>query len=195
MFGLWREYINDRFEIAAHRQITFFIPCFIRLFTIYSLISTIYSMSIFAVKSRAVALPEWFSLAFSGVALLGIFDALFLTIHYYSGTPVPCSVTSGCETVLTSQYAVWFGIPLALIGVAYYLTHFILMTAVYMRQSYSIFIAVVILSSLGFAASVAFVGLQVFVIQALCAYCLLSAFLSTILFGLSVYGVFRYQIK
>jgi len=43
-----------------------------------------------------------------------------------------------------------------------------------------------VLAFLGFLASVYFVYLQVFVIKALCPYCLLSAFISTILFILSL---------
>ena len=48
----------------------------------------------------------------------GLADALYLTIEHLAGRSVPCSVTGGCEEVLTSSYAVIAGIPLAAVGAA-----------------------------------------------------------------------------
>ncbi len=43
------------------------------------------------------------------VAFLGMVDALYLTVM--RGIHVPCSVTGGCNEVLTSPYSEVFGIP------------------------------------------------------------------------------------
>ncbi len=138
-------------------------------------------------------LPEWLTLSFTGLALLGFFDALFLTWHHFAGVPVPCSVTAGCEAVLTSSYAVWYGVPLALIGLLYYFCQFILMIGYYISRNPHFFIFCVSIAFVGFLSSIGFVYLQFFVINALCAYCLFSAFISTILFIFSTVGVFRYR--
>ena len=50
------------------------------------------------------------------VALCGLADAIYLTIHHYTGTKVPCSIIEGCEQVLSSQYAEIYGVPLAIFG-------------------------------------------------------------------------------
>ncbi len=47
------------------------------------------------------------------VALCGVADAIYLTVHHYTGEKVPCSIVAGCEQVLTSSYAEIAGIPLA----------------------------------------------------------------------------------
>src|SRR5215217_8679857 len=56
------------------------------------------------------------------VALIGLGDAIYLIIHHLTGEKVPCSVTGGCETVLTSSYAEIGGIPIAVFGaIAYFM--------------------------------------------------------------------------
>ena len=63
------------------------------------------------------------------VALVGLADSVYLTAEKLSGAIVPCVVTSGCETVLTSEYAVLpGGVPLAALGAAAYFAAFSLAT-------------------------------------------------------------------
>jgi uncharacterized membrane protein len=137
------------------------------------------------------SVPDWIPLAFSGFALLGLFDALFLTWYHYAGLNVPCSVTGGCETVLSSPYAVWFGVPLALIGSLYYLAQFIGMTAYFLTQKRNIFLTCFLISTIGFSASIVFVGIQLGILSAICTYCMLSALISTMLCMLASVGIIR----
>lgn len=146
-------------------------------------------------KMRTAILPEaapvplklvivgW--LAFS---LVGFFDATYLTVKHYRGAPPGCSLLRGCEVVTTSQYAVIGGIPIALLGALYYLS-ILLLTAAYLdtRQRCFLKIAGHVTIS-GFLVSLFLVYLQVFVLHALCLYCLLSALTSTALFLLGAYG-------
>src|SRR6476469_1988821 len=60
------------------------------------------------------------------LSLVGLADSIYLTIHHYTAEPVPCSITGGCEMVLTSPYAEVSGIPLAAFGAAAYFTAFAL---------------------------------------------------------------------
>ena len=56
------------------------------------------------------------------MSLVGLADALYLTIQHVTGQSVRCTITSGCSEVLSSPYAVVRGVPLALVGaVAYFL--------------------------------------------------------------------------
>src|SRR5688500_9886146 len=58
------------------------------------------------------------------VALVGLADSVYLTVHHFTAEPVPCSIISGCETVLTSPYAEIAGVPLAALGAAAYFAAF-----------------------------------------------------------------------
>lgn len=108
------------------------------------------------------------------VALAGLADSIYLTVHHYTAEPVPCSIITGCEQVLTSEYAELYGVPTAAFGVAAYLTAFVLssLAAFGNRQMWSLFGAVVIVMSI-------FTGwliyLQAIVIEAFCQFCLISA--------------------
>ena len=116
----------------------------------------------------------------SVLSLLGIADALYLTIEHLTGQTVRCTILSGCSEVLSSQYAVVAGIPLAAIGAAAYFTVFSL--AVLSLFGYRI--AGKILTPLVIAmffVSVWLFYLQAFVIRQFCQYCLISAAITTCL--------------
>ena len=60
----------------------------------------------------------------SVLSLLGLADALYLTIEHLTGQTVRCTILSGCSEVLSSQYAVVAGMPLAAVGAAAYFAVF-----------------------------------------------------------------------
>src|SRR6185312_9486792 len=64
----------------------------------------------------------------AAVSLIGLADALYLTIEHVTGQSVKCTITSGCSEVLSSPYAVVAGFPLAAIGAVAYFTVFSLAT-------------------------------------------------------------------
>lgn len=108
------------------------------------------------------------------VALIGIIDAVYLTVHHFTAEPVPCTILNGCEQVLTSSYAEMFGIPTAAFGVAAYLTAFLLaiLTAFGNRQLWNLFGALVVVMAI-FTGWLVY--LQGYIIEAFCQFCLISA--------------------
>lgn len=115
------------------------------------------------------------------LALIGLTDAVYLTVHHFTAEPVPCGITGGCETVLTSSYAEVAGIPLAAFGaLAYFLAFSLAVLAAFgNRTMWTLFgIQTFIMT----AVSVWLVYLQAFVIHSFCQFCLISAFTSTSLF-------------
>lgn len=108
------------------------------------------------------------------VALVGLGDSIYLTMKHFTGEQVPCSIVHGCEQVLTSQWAVIGGVPLAAFGAAAYFVAFALaiLAAFGNRSMWKIFGVQVILMA-GFTAWLVY--LQAFVIEAFCQFCLLSA--------------------
>jgi len=122
---------------------------------------------------------------FVGLALIGFLDAVYLTTAHYTGT-INCSVISGCQEVLVSQYSIILSIPVALLGTVYYI--FILLNALlYIDRQTKLSLKVLkYLPSLGWLFSLYLIYLMFFVIKALCQYCLLSAITSTLLFIMSL---------
>lgn len=108
------------------------------------------------------------------VSLLGLIDAVYLTIHHYTAEPVPCGAAFDCEAVLTSQYAELFGIPLAIFGAAAYFTAFSLaiLAAFGNRLTWRLFGVQVIFMSV---FTLWLLYLQKYRIEAFCQFCLVSA--------------------
>jgi uncharacterized membrane protein len=128
-------------------------------------------------------------LAAALVALVGLGDAIYLTIHHYTGEKVPCSVTGGCEAVLSSAYAEIGGIPLAAFGAAAYFIAFSLaiLAAFGNRSMWKVFGVVATLMA-GYSIYLLYV--QKFEIREFCQYCLLSAATSVTLFIIALWSRF-----
>ena len=118
------------------------------------------------------------------LSFIGFIDAAFLAIEHYRGEIPPCSISflNGCETVTTSQYAVVLGVPIALVGAVYYLIVIVLLIAYWDLRKTILLKLALLLTGLGFLASLYLIYLQIFVLKALCQYCLISAGSSTLLF-------------
>ena len=108
------------------------------------------------------------------VALGGLIDSAYLTIKHLTDEPVPCSLIAGCETVLSSPYAEYSGIPLAALGAVAYFVAFSLaiLVAFGNRPLWKIFGTQVVFMA-GFTVWLLY--LQAYVIGAFCQFCLISA--------------------
>jgi uncharacterized membrane protein len=118
--------------------------------------------------------PVKFAVVAVVLSLAGIADAVYLTVHHYTGEQVPCGVTGGCEMVLSSAYATVYGIPLAFFGAIAYFTAFSLslLTAFGNFKLWNFFGLQVTLMAC-FSAWLVYV--QAYEIQEFCQYCLVSA--------------------
>jgi uncharacterized membrane protein len=128
---------------------------------------------------------RWVPFAAAIVALAGLFDSVYLTIHHLTATPVPCDLIAGCEAVLTSPYAEIAGVPLAAFGaLAYFVAFSFAVLAAYgNRTMWTLFgIQAVIMA----AVTCWLLYLQAFVIGAFCQFCLISAVTSYLLFILFI---------
>lgn len=115
------------------------------------------------------------------VALIGLGDSIYLTVHHYTAEPVPCSLTNGCEMVLTSPYAEIAGFPVALFGaVAYFFAFSLALLAAFGdRRMWSLFGVQATIMAL-FSGWLIYV--QAVLIGFFCQFCLLSAGSSVALF-------------
>jgi len=124
------------------------------------------------------------------VAFLGFLDATYLTVKEYSGENLNCVIFDGCNEVANSEYRLILGLPVALYGVIYYFG-ILFIGLLYLddpsRKFPNIFklLSVKFLpiyTLIGFVMTLRFVYLQLFVIKAICSYCMMSAVTSTLLF-------------
>ena len=121
------------------------------------------------------------SLTLLALSFIGFADASFLTIKHYTGGSIPCSLLDGCDTVTRSAYSTIGPVPVALLGALFYLTVFVL-TLLYLQQPNQKLIKIIwLLAIFAFLASLGFIYLQAFVINAWCLYCLGSALTSTLI--------------
>lgn len=134
-------------------------------------------------QSRIPSIILW---AIIALALIGFTDSAFLLSKRLSGTPIPCFITSGCDTVSNSPHSVLFGVPLALWGVIFYLGIGFL-ALLYWDTKKEIFAKLLtVATTLGFLSSLYFIYVQKFLIGAFCVYCILSAIVSVALFVLGI---------
>ncbi len=135
-----------------------------------------------ASSNKPAALSNWLPITFLIISAIGFIDATYLTTQHFLGAPVACSILKGCEQVTTSPYSLIFGIPVSLLGSLYYLTILIL-SVIYLDSKKIKFLNIIAkITPFGFLASLYFVYLQIFVIKAICLYCMGSATTSTLLF-------------
>ena len=118
---------------------------------------------------RLYAAPRVVLLA---LAVLGGLISAYLTWTHFAGlTPVCTGSGEGCETVQSSRYASVLGIPVALLGLVAY-GGLIFSTAMWSEAG--IYLGFLI-SLVGTLFSVYLTYLEIFVIGALCQWCLASA--------------------
>lgn len=127
------------------------------------------------------------NLAFMAVSFSGFMDALYLSIQRFRGVPIICTILEGCNKVATSTYAKIFDIPVAYMGVAYYFLIFLLALWFVTSKNRNTIFLISAFTAFGFVFSAWFVYLQLFVIKAICFYCMISALTSTLLFILGLY--------
>ena len=108
------------------------------------------------------------------VSLIGVADSIYLTLEHISGRSVRCTIIQGCSTVLSSTYASYRGVPLALIGAVAYFTVFSLATLAAFEYRFAAKLLVPLVAVM-LLVSIWLLYLQAFVIEAFCQFCLLSA--------------------
>ena len=100
-------------------------------------------------------------------ALAGLGVATYLTWAHYADASVICVSGGGCETVQTSTYSEIAGIPVAALGVAAYAT----ILALVAWDTPAARLAAAAIALVGLLFSGYLLVLQLFVIDAICVWC------------------------
>ncbi len=127
------------------------------------------------------------------LALLGLFDSLYLLWTYTLTKPIMC-FGSGCDAVRNSPYAHMGGLPMPALGVAGYVLIALLIIAeslVPPALAIELRYGLAGATAFGFLFSLYLEYLQKFVIHAYCTWCVTSGLVMTVLFALALYNVAR----
>jgi uncharacterized membrane protein len=126
------------------------------------------------------------------VAAFGIGVATYITIaDSGGGSPVCIAGGGGCETVANSTYSHLLGVNIAAFGIVGYV---LLLAASLLRGDAARMVGFGA-SLVGFGYSVYLTYLELFKIEAICQWCVASAVLMTILFGLNAIRMVGYVGK
>ena len=121
----------------------------------------------------------------AALALAGIFVALYLLLYKIGKIGnLSCSIGS-CETVNTSKWASFLGVPVAGWGVVFYVTLFVLALLSIQDQhadSPGMSKLLALVTGTGFVFSAWLTSLELFVIHAICQWCVISAIIVTTCF-------------
>ncbi len=125
------------------------------------------------------------------LALVGLLVATSLWLHKIGVIGVLQCGTGACESVQTSRYAELFGVPVAFVGVAGYAVLFVV-GLVGLQPSFAtdrrIAVALATLSTAGLGFTLYLTAIELFVLHAICRWCVVSAALITAIWALSIWS-------
>lgn len=126
------------------------------------------------------------------LSFLGFIDSLYLTITHYQRSLPNCSVFTGCEKVVTSQFSTVFGIPLGFFGAIYFFVMFYLTIAILTSQKKMYIKLFNKAAYVGLLISFFLFLIQALIIKSFCQYCVLSEIVALFIFIFSLILVRRY---
>jgi uncharacterized membrane protein len=118
------------------------------------------------------------------LAFFGFLDAAYLTVLHYKNIIPPCSL-HGCEKVLSSAYSMVGPIPVAVLGVVFYLTIIIVCLLILIEGMKQLLRFFHFVAAVGFLVSIILFFIQFYIIHSFCQYCILSEVISVGIFLLS----------
>ncbi len=153
-------------------------------------------MNVAADRTSTREIAGWIPLVATGVALLGVGDAIYLTLTHYNPAAIPLVCSShglvNCAKVTTSAQSEILGIPVAVLGLAY----FVAMVGLNLPQSWraggpiGAWLARVRLvgAVVGMGFVIYLVYTEVLIIGNICEYCTIIHGLAFLLFLLVAVG-------
>ena len=121
------------------------------------------------------------------LAVLGLCVAAYLVYVHYADIDPVCNIAHGCHKVQTSDYAKLAGVPVALLGLFGYI---IILGALLVPGETARMVAA-LTALVGFGFSMYLTYRELFTIDAICQWCVLSAILMTGLAGVCTWRLLR----
>lgn len=117
------------------------------------------------------------------LSLAGFFVSLYLYLYKIGKIGTLACGTGGCETVQASPFSRFLGLEVALYGVVGYAVLLVLSMETLRRPAARLnSLLLLVFSGIGFAFTVYLTYLELFVIKAICRWCVGSAVIITLIF-------------
>ena len=138
---------------------------------------------------RSIKIKKSLKIAIIIIGLIGLMDSSYLTYAHYKAHPLSCFAkveqVSSCQVVADSAYSTILGIPISLLGMFFYLV-IITIGSISLKKDFTFILNLLLpFSAVAVLFSLRLTYLQVYIINYICYYCILSAILSCILLGIS----------
>lgn len=135
------------------------------------------------------AVLPWVALAV--LSLPGTAVSTYLTYSHYADEATVCAGVGSCELVQTSEYSVIAGVPVALMGLLYFVAVALLAIARLLKLSWALDWGTPAVFTMAIGGT-AFVGyltaVELFVLEAICPWCVSVAVMTAISLGLAVWA-------
>lgn len=120
------------------------------------------------------------------LSIFGIIDAGYLTYSHFFNQSINCTYGSwqfiDCGTVVNSNFAYLMGIPIALLGLIHYILLFFWVIGIIFTKKQLFRIFAYGQSKIGFLFSLYLIYIQIFILNSICLFCMLSALISILIF-------------
>ena len=127
------------------------------------------------------------------LGLCGFWVAKHIRHHKRTGKLLVCPIRFDCNTVVNSDYSKFFGIPVEILGMAYYslvvISYFLSVVHLYFTLipvPNTLIAFMITLSVIAFLFSIYLIFVQIFILKKGCSWCFVSALISTSIFILTL---------
>jgi len=130
------------------------------------------------------------------LAVLGFADSAYLAVTHWRGELPPCGGYVGCDLVNTSKYAEVFGVPIAALGALLYAT-ILAVSLINGRPPDRVWVfRILTLYGLSLAGAIFMsylTAVELFVIHAICYWCVALALITFLVLILATSDVWRFE--
>jgi uncharacterized membrane protein len=131
------------------------------------------------------------------LTILGAADALYLIIYKLTGNNRMCLGNGGCHDVNFSPYSEIYGIPVAVFGISAYLAILCILVLEarikFAKENGPLAIFGISLGGVAFTAYLTY--LEIYIIHAICPFCVASAILITLIFILAIIRLVKQTVN
>ena len=130
---------------------------------------------------------QWQPIVTLLLSIIGLIGSVYLTISHFDTRFFVCPELGPCQKILTSNSSHFLGIPVPILGLAYFAPMTLLCLPVAWRSTdRRIHLARLVLSILGIGMIIYLFAEELFVIQSLCVWCSIIHFVGFLLFVIIV---------
>jgi uncharacterized membrane protein len=156
---------------------------------VFLFIALLYSLAASLWKQLPLPPERWAVIALPLLALAGLGVAIYLSYVETRSVEAMCGPVGDCNAVQSSSYARQFGLPVGVLGMLAYLLILAAWAWKRLRGDKLSGLAIFILAASGTLFSIYLTYLELFVIRAVCLWCLASAVIIALLLLLSLPAV------